>query len=224
VPGDPYAPPAASQPPAAPLPYGQQPPASPYGPPQQPYGQQPYSTYGQQPYNPYGQQPYSMPQQSSKPIDGMAVVALITGIFLAFFGIITGVMALNRIKNSDSGGKALAIAGIVLGFLGTLGWGIIAVFVIFVANADGPSPSVDPFSYGDDPVLDALWDDCEAGNMQACDDLYDQSVAGSDYDEFADTCGFRQDAGTGLLCTSLGSALDPSSNTEIVGIAVKPQA
>ena len=40
-------------------------------------------------------------------------------------------------------------------------------------------------AYGDDPVLDALWDACEAGDAVACDDLYMQSPFGSEYESFA---------------------------------------
>ena len=42
--------------------------------------------------------------------------------------------------------------------------------------------------YGDDDVLDLLWDACEGGNNQACDELYDSAPLDSDYLEFARTC------------------------------------
>jgi hypothetical protein len=53
--------------------------------------------------------------------------------------------------------------------------------------------SVDPAAnaYGDDPQLDALYDDCAAGDATACDDLYVQSTPGSEYEQFAGTCGDR---------------------------------
>ena len=51
-------------------------------------------------------------------------------------------------------------------------------------------------SYGDDPELDALWDDCAAGDMNACDALYMQSPIGSECEAFADTCGERTPGGT----------------------------
>jgi hypothetical protein len=49
----------------------------------------------------------------------------------------------------------------------------------------------DANAYGDDPQLDALYDDCAAGDATACDDLYVQSTPGSEYEQFAGTCGDR---------------------------------
>ena len=40
-------------------------------------------------------------------------------------------------------------------------------------------------TYGSDPALDALQDDCVAGDQVACDDLYFQSPAGSEYESTA---------------------------------------
>lgn len=48
-------------------------------------------------------------------------------------------------------------------------------------------------TYGSDEELDALYDDCKAGDYQACDDLYNQSPSGSEYEDFADTCGDRNE-------------------------------
>ena len=44
---------------------------------------------------------------------------------------------------------------------------------------------------GDDPTLDALYDQCAAGSGQACDDLFNLSPVGSAYESFAITCGNR---------------------------------
>jgi hypothetical protein len=48
-----------------------------------------------------------------------------------------------------------------------------------------------PKRRGDDPALDALWDSCAAGFGQACDDLFDQAVMASEYEDFGATCGRR---------------------------------
>lgn len=58
-----------------------------------------------------------------------------------------------------------------------------------------PTRSGDADTYGDDAELDALWDACEAGDNQACDDLYFGSPFGSEYEEFGDTCGGRDTSG-----------------------------
>ena len=47
----------------------------------------------------------------------------------------------------------------------------------------------DADTYGDDPALDALRDDCAAGGYVACDTLWFESPFGSDYESFAETCG-----------------------------------
>lgn len=57
-----------------------------------------------------------------------------------------------------------------------------------VDAADG---SAIPLTYGDDPVLDELWDSCEAGELDSCDDLYSQSPGDSEYLAFGGSCGNR---------------------------------
>ncbi len=42
-------------------------------------------------------------------------------------------------------------------------------------------------------VLDMLTEGCGTGNMQACDLLYEVTPVGSDQEEFAATCGYRDD-------------------------------
>lgn len=49
----------------------------------------------------------------------------------------------------------------------------------------------EPFTYGDDDTLDALWDDCDDGDGEACDDLFYDSPVDSEYEEFGNTCGGR---------------------------------
>ena len=46
-------------------------------------------------------------------------------------------------------------------------------------------------NYGYNAYLDNLYDQCADGNDQACNDLYFQSFGGSEYEEFALTCGGR---------------------------------
>lgn len=51
----------------------------------------------------------------------------------------------------------------------------------------------EPYTFGDDGDLDALWLSCDSGAMQACDDLYQDSPVDSEYEFFGGTCGLRFD-------------------------------
>jgi hypothetical protein len=64
-----------------------------------------------------------------------------------------------------------------------------------------PDPTVSPDGLGSDPALDVLALGCYAGDMQACDNLYDAADAGSDYQTYGDTCAGRQASGTLDYCT-----------------------
>jgi hypothetical protein len=145
------------RPPPTHQPYGQ----NPYGPPppaqQNPYGgQQPYY---QQPYQ--QQQPYGAPQpagyppyQLTPPNDGLGLASMIVGIvslvLLCAYGIgllgspaalIMGRISMKRIDRSGGqlGGRGMALAGFILGIVGTvlLVLAIIAVVVIIVVAANG---------------------------------------------------------------------------------------
>jgi hypothetical protein len=58
----------------------------------------------------------------------------------------------------------------------------VADFMSFVMEGD---------AYGDNPELDAMWDACAAGDGDACDELYFNSLVGTEYEAFAATCGDR---------------------------------
>jgi len=58
------------------------------------------------------------------------------------------------------------------------------------------------YDYGDNPVLDAMWDDCAEGDGAACDDLYLNSRFGTRYEEFGNSCGGRFDPDT-VWCDSV---------------------
>lgn len=63
-----------------------------------------------------------------------------------------------------------------------------------LAFADGP------FTLGDDPQLDRLWQECADGSGAACDELFAESPIGSDYEQFGVTCGDRNEV---LDCAEL---------------------
>ena len=54
--------------------------------------------------------------------------------------------------------------------------------------------------YGDDHTLDLYWDACASGNSQVCDDLYAAAPTGSEYLEFARTCGNERPDSVGFRC------------------------
>ena len=129
----------AYQAPAAPayqapeVPAYQAPAAPAYGAPdaygQQQYGQQ--QPYGQQQY---GQQPYGQPLAQDK-YNVLAIVSLVSAFFVSLAAIITGHIALSQIKKTGEKGRGLAIAGLVLGYLGIVA-GIIGaiLFVVLIAS------------------------------------------------------------------------------------------
>ena len=80
-------------------------------------------------------------------------------------------------------------------------------------SAGGTSPSDQPVdTYGSDPTLDALWDDCAEGDGAACDYLYFRSPIGSDYESFGDTCGRRFESSIELCEETLGG--EPAEELE----------
>jgi len=60
---------------------------------------------------------------------------------------------------------------------------------IDLLNTPGPS-SQEPFTYGDDPALDALWESClngsASGNREACSDLFYEAPIDSEYEAFGE--------------------------------------
>lgn len=82
----------------------------------------------QQSYQPqgYAQQGYVQPQKTNT----LAIVALISSFFVSLAGIICGHIALSQIKRTGEGGRGMAIAGLIIGYIGlvaTIFWIIAAV-------------------------------------------------------------------------------------------------
>ena len=65
-----------------------------------------------------------------------------------------------------------------------------------------PDSTEPPDGLGTDSALDALAQDCYEGDMDACDELYAESDAGSDYRRYGDTCAGRQPENTEVYCTA----------------------
>ncbi|MFJ6537485.1 DUF4190 domain-containing protein [Paenarthrobacter sp. NPDC091711] len=124
--------------------YSQQPP-SPYGQPPSPYQQQAFNQqpYGQQPYgqpqSPYGQPAYYAMQAEPK---GLSIASMCCGIAVyigfGFFilpqiaAVVLGHLALKR----EPAGKGMAIAGLVMGYLGVA---LAVIFIIFIIGVGAAS-------------------------------------------------------------------------------------
>ena len=178
---------AAWQPPRTPPPYGdpqQQPPythssfaQAPYA--QAPYGRAPYAPqYPPAGQLPYGQQPYGHQPYGQYP---------------------GGPPRRNR---------AVLVWSLVGG--GVVLLALVAVVVVIVSGGPrsvvpAPGATQQPVGLGDDPALDRLARECFDGAMTACDDLFDDSGWGSDYEDYGDTCAGRKPAGDGEYCADVFS-------------------
>ncbi|HEV7709987.1 MAG TPA: DUF4190 domain-containing protein [Asanoa sp.] len=153
-PYDPYQAPPQSDP------YQVAPPQSydPYQPAPQPFSAAPYPASPvpyQQPYLP--QQPVHFVAVPVAPTSGTAVVSLIAGIIgilggWCVFGvpcaiaIITGHVAQRETKTGARGGNGLAIAGLVLGYIGIVPAVLFTIFfgIGMIASIASPTPTPTP--------------------------------------------------------------------------------
>ena len=88
-----------------------------------------------------------------------------------------------------------------------------------VEPTDEPTTPGVVFGYGDNAVLDALWDACAAGDYAACDDLYWASGEYSGYEEFGGTCGDIGIDGYGF-CEGLQSGAMNAGDSEMLDMFV----
>lgn len=118
-------------------------PPGPNNQPQQPYPQQPQQAYPQagQPYPQAPGQPYPYGQPAAAPVspptNSLAIIALILGIVIAPAGIVTGHMALSKIKRTGEGGRGLALAGTILGYIGTAAGLLAIIFSLLITFVFG---------------------------------------------------------------------------------------
>jgi hypothetical protein len=107
----------------APPPPGPAYPAQPGGTTSSVPGDNPYQTSN--PYQSPGANPYAgAPEQR---VNILAVVSLVLAFFLSIGAVICGHIALSQIKRTGERGRGLAIAGLVLGYLG-----IVAGILLFL--------------------------------------------------------------------------------------------
>lgn len=94
--------------------------------------------YGAAPaYSPpaYSPQGYGTPTGEDK-WNVLAIISLVSAFFVSLAAVICGHLALSQIKKTGERGRGLAIAGLVLGYLGLVA-GLIAIifFVVFIVAA-----------------------------------------------------------------------------------------
>ena len=89
----------------------------------------------------------------------------------------------------------IVLGGVVL--LVVLGIAAVAFFVSAVREGYEEGVSGLPGAgQSEEELLEELYQACADGDDVACDDLYFEAPAGSDYQEFGDTCGGRAEAGS----------------------------
>jgi peptidyl-prolyl cis-trans isomerase B (cyclophilin B) len=88
--------------------------------PPPPYGYPPY-------YDPYG-------YQRPRPTNGMAIASLICAFLFAPLGIVFGHISLSQIKRTGEDGHGLAVAGLVISYLITVGSIIAVVLFVWLAT------------------------------------------------------------------------------------------
>lgn len=84
---------------------------------------------------------YQPPAQQQRPTSGLAVASLVLGILWVFWlgsilAVIFGHKALSDIKRTGAEGKGLAVAGLVLGWIGV---GSLVIWFLFMMAALGAS-------------------------------------------------------------------------------------
>jgi len=85
----------------------------------------PYGAYPPPPYDPYG---YAA---RPRPTNGMAIASLICAFLFAPLGIIFGHISLSQIKRTGEEGHGLAVAGLVISYLVTIGTILVMVFIVW---------------------------------------------------------------------------------------------
>jgi Domain of unknown function (DUF4190) len=149
--------------------------------------------------------PPPMQYPPQRPTSGLAVASMVLGILWLFWigsilALIFGYIARKDIRKTGKDGNGLAIAGIVLGWVGvgTLAFYIVVVGAL-IGGSSGGSDGVD-FQPSSGDRISQLHDQCAVGDMGACDDLYRESPIGSQEEEFGDTCGNRGRAPGQVWC------------------------
>lgn len=133
--------------------------------------------------------------------DGVSIAALVTGILgTGPLALILGIVGINRTKDGQRNGRGMAIAGLILGILTTIGWAIAVVLIVVALTVAADSDLVS------DATMEQLATQCEEGSMASCDTLSFIAPSGSTYEEIGNTCGYR--AFDGESCRGVQDLVD----------------
>ena len=134
-------------------------------------------------------------------------------VLFGIVGVLVGAFNLKRGPRRSQGITLLAV-GTVSILVG------IGLTIASAGNDDGGSGGSDPgvsepFSYGDDADLDALYDSCEGADGDACDALFSEGPSGSEYEDFGSTCGDRTDGSQDSCADVLSSPFSYGDDADL---------
>lgn len=151
----------------------------------------------------------------------MPIVFILVGSVLVAAGLFFAIKGIASDKAGADGLKSFSVTGPSWLILIALGLGTIVGGSYLWKSEPQPTPAptpvtetttAEPFDYGDDPMLDSLYEECESGVMVSCDNLYANSPAGSNYEVFGSYCGYAALAPVEGACITLST-----SNSTVVG-------
>ncbi len=76
----------------------------------------------------YGQPAYGQPATGPAKTNVLAIISLVSAFFVSLAAIITGHIALSQIKKTGEQGRGLAIAGLIIGYIGFVVGLIVIIF------------------------------------------------------------------------------------------------
>jgi uncharacterized protein YacL len=72
--------------------------------------------------------------------NALAIAALISSFFISLVGVVLGHVALNQIKTTGEGGRGLAIAALVIGYVSIVVYSILAVMLMGLSIIASQAP------------------------------------------------------------------------------------
>ena len=81
--------------------------------------------------------PAYQPVPTGQKTNTLSIVGFILAFFVTVAGIIVSAIALRQIKQTGEGGHGLALAGVIIGSIGTVFWAIYIIVAIVIAISYG---------------------------------------------------------------------------------------